>query len=301
MSNTAMTYQWHSLVLALCLGLALSGCAQNFPRPLASINDSERQQGIRWFDQTFKAHGGDHIDKLNDVNVAIDGEWKFLITRIQPLVTDHRYRVKSEERVLLQPKIYAAKYEGPDGSKTVFRNQNTGKVMAHYNGKPNQKEDVRSSTALTADSFYLFLLGPLALDNHRDQFVYLERCSNDTAACIYLSKTPGLGFSERDEVVLWVNRETLLTERVAITLEGHETTKRAHVDVRYDSYLTRGDFTFPSVFFERVLAPIKIDAHAWQLTGLDINRDLRPFDVETSANSPDWSEQALIPASPLTP
>ena len=60
---------------------------------------------------------------------------------------------------------------------------------------------------------------------------------------------------------------------IQITLEGHDTTKGAHVEVEYLNYTKVDGYVFPREFFERVNAPIAIDTHAWHLTGLDINRD----------------------------
>ena len=283
----------------LCLLVVLTACAQNFPKP-DQIDSVAKEQGQDWFNKTFTAHGGKNISKLNDVAVSMDGEWKFLITRIQPLVTDHKYRVQSEERILLKTKTYAAKYQGPGGTKTVFRNQSAGETVVHYNKEASTARDVLSSTALTADSFYLFTLGPLALSDYQEKFVYNPECSTSVDACIYLNKSPGLGLSERDEIVLWVDRKSHRTKRVAITLEGHSSTRGAHVDVRYDAYVQRDAFVFPAVFFERVLAPIKIDAHRWRLTGIDINRGLGTLDLKTSAKHSSWSDKAMAPATPLT-
>ena len=73
-------------------------------------------------------------------------------------------------------------------------------------------------------------------------------------------------------VVLVVAKRSYVALRIQITLQGHSTTQNAHVEVDYLEFIQSGDYLFPSVFFERVKAPIAIDAHAWHLTGLDINR-----------------------------
>lgn len=49
---------------------------------------------------------------------------------------------------------------------------------------------------------------------------------------------------------------------------------------------------FQCVFFERVKAPISIDAHAWRLTGLDINRS---YTVDDLSNG--HKNSVLKPAS----
>ena len=78
----------------------IAGCAQTFPRPDELPHDGTAPTGTEIFERTFRAHGGDELDDFHDLSVALDGKWKFLITRIQPLVTDHKFRVVSEERLL---------------------------------------------------------------------------------------------------------------------------------------------------------------------------------------------------------
>lgn len=283
-----------TFALALC-ALAAAGCAQTFPRPDALRHDGSAPSGVEIFERTFAAHGGGSLDDFKDLSVALDGDWKFLITRIQPLVTDHRYRVVSEERLLPTRGVYTASYKGPGGRKRVVRTPDGVRVF--YNGEESFDEDVLQSTALTADSFFLFTLGPMALKRHRGAFERLED-GVDKGRCyyrIYVVAEPGLGYSERDEIVLWIDPETDLTYRVHITLEGYETTRGAHVDVTYLDYERRGPYVIPSEYFERVLGPIRIKAHGWHLTGLDINRGLSFEDL----GGVDNVGLAAKPAKPL--
>ncbi|MEM1434459.1 MAG: hypothetical protein AAGG11_10425 [Pseudomonadota bacterium] len=250
------------------------------------------------FRASLKAHGGDRLALLNDVAIALDGRWKFLIRRIQPLVTDFRYRVRSEERLLLADRLYAADYRGPGGRKQVLRQPQVAPdaaTLVAYDGVASRDPDVRQSTALTADSFFLFTLGPLALAEHAAAFRLLgsRRERGRDYWLLHLDLVPGLGESAADEVVLWVDQETQRTHRVQITLEGYVTTQGANVDVTFRSFTERDGFLFPSAFFERVRAPIAIDAHAWCLTGLDINRGLTLADFDGG----DWSGAAERPAA----
>lgn len=275
--------------------LALAACAQNFPRPEELPHDGSAPTAGDIFLHTFVAHGGEKLDEFHDLNVALDGDWEFLITRIQPLVTDHKYRVVSEERLLPSRGVYTAAYTGPAGSKRVVRTADSVRVF--YNGEETFDEDVLQSTALTADAFFLFTLGPMALDESRDQFERLED-GFDNGKRYYRIHTvaePGLGFSTRDEIVLWVDPETYLTYRIHITLEGFESTKGAHVDVTFLDYERRGAYVLPSKYLERVLGPIRIKAHSWHLTGLDINRGLSLPDIA----GPKFVGLAAEPAMPL--
>ncbi len=265
----------------ICLMTLLSGCASKFPTPTTDAFPASQDAltGEQVFAITFKQHGGDHLDELRNLNVGLTGKWKQLIRRIQPLVTDFSYRVDSQERVLPKERIYAAYYTGPAGNKAVFRTPRD--VSVHYNNTQSSNAEVLSSTALTADAFHLFLLGPLALSDWQADFKRLsdKKLNGEEHYRIYLKREPGFGYANNDEVVLWVHKETKLTRMVQITLLGHETTKAAHVETEFLGYINVGHYTFPRKFFERVNAPIAIDAHAWELTGIDINRDYQLTDL----------------------
>lgn len=260
-------------LLLLALAILVSACANKFPTPALNAYNSKELSAEQIFARTFKVHGGQALDSLNDVNVALSGQWKTLIKRIQPLVTDFNFRVKSEERLFPNQGGYIAFYTGPGGNKKVVRTPDS--IDVYYNGIASTDPEVLSSTALTADAFLLFLVGPLALANWQDKFTRLADITyqGKTYYRLHLYRFPGFGFSESDQVVLWVDPDTNRTHMIQITLEGHSTTQGAHVEVEYLDYVQQGDYLFPSKFFERVNAPIAIDAHAWHLTGFDINRE----------------------------
>lgn len=273
LSITHHTMMFRLLAIILAASL-LSACASRFPSPELDVALDSQISAAQIFQRTFNVHGGASIEQLNDVNLSISGEWKTLIRRIQPLVTDYKYRIDSQERLFMNNGGYIALYNGPVGSKKVVRT--TDSLAVYYNGEQSTDPEVLSSTALTADAFRLFLLGPLALQAWQDQFTRLTDITfqGEQHYRLHLNLKPGFGYSEQDQVVLWVNAESGRTKMIQITLEGHSTTKGAHVEVEYLGYTQKGDYLFPSDFFERVNAPISINAHAWHLTGLDINRGL---------------------------
>lgn len=152
------------------------------------------------------------------------------------------------------------------------------------------------SIALTADSFYRFLLGPLALENQRDRFVRLDNVVEGAKEYyrLYVELEPGIGFSERDELILWIDSTTMLAYRMHITLEGYKTTAGAQVDVTFLDYENVQGFQLPVEFYERVSGPIAIHAHRWEAIGLDINRGL-DF---SSVHGPGWQTLAAPVAQP---
>jgi len=266
------------LFVSCVISLLITGCAQTFPRPDKTCC-ADGLTGNDIFERTFSAHGGAHLEDLKNLSVDVDGDWKYLITRIQPLVTDSGYRVRSREVIFPPYQAYHASFDGPSGNKWVLRTPSSTEV--YYNGIRSSDENDLLSTALTADSFYIFTLGPMGLPQLAGKFFRLEDATEGGREFyrIYAQMTPGIGESERDEIVLWVDPETWLTSRVHITLEGYVTTKGAHVDVTFNDYAKLGDFVFPSAFFERVLGPIKIDAHEWRSRNHKINQQILPDNI----------------------
>lgn len=275
-----------SLIFTLCF---LYGCAKTSPRlEIAIDNQADGLSAQDIFDKTFTRHGGDHLSKLNDVNVAINGHWHYLITKIQPEVTDESYRQVSQERILVNPKSYAAFYTGDAGNKRVYRTAND--ISIAYNNSIDTNIRKNQASALTADAFYLFTLGPLALSEQVDNWKRLADATEKGNAYYRINGMlkPGIGMSPEDHISLWIDKNSGLTFRMHITLEGFETTKGAHVDTTYLKYTKIEQFTLPTHFFERVIGPIKLDAHEWWYTGLDINRDLGLSDIAIE----DWSDRA---------
>lgn len=289
------------LLLSMVLCVALGGCAQPFNRPdglsMARTGDGSPNEwqlgGQAIFDATLSAHTGDNsVSDLTDLSVSLSGEWRRMITRIQPLVTDYTYRVASEERLIVDKKIYSAFYTGPDGNKMVIRSPTSIRVF--YNDEESFDQDVLDSSAMTADAFLYFLLGAIALHDNQNPYIRLDDKDENGKQYyrLYTELTPGFGLSERDEMIIWIDKETNLTFRVLFTLEGYPSTKGAHADVTFLEYKDVDGFLLPTRYHERVLAPINIHAHSWALSGLEINRG---FNFE-QLNHARWKSPADTPA-----
>lgn len=278
----------------LFLMLVTTGCAQISPQFELSVTAGDGKKAQDLFKATFLKHGGGNLASLQDVNVAIDGDWYFLITQIQPDVTDDSFRQQSEERIIVSPGNYnyAAFYRGEAGTKRVFRSENETRIA--YNGVTISDAYKESAAALTSDAFYLFALGPLALGHKVARWRRLVDGEFEGKYYYRINGqlSPGIGESNQDFITLWIDKKTELTFRVHITLDGFESTRGAHVDTSFLNYTEMEGFTLPTHFFERVVGPIKIDAHEWWYTGIDINRGLISEDISIEA----WSDTAARPA-----
>lgn len=256
---------------------------------------------------SVEAHGGDVYEELDNVAVAYDGRWGKLIQRIQPVVTDPGYRKTSEERLLIDEGRMVQRFSGPAGVKTVLRSDD-GVTVTYFpagdgeNGgdrsamsRPGTAEE-EAASALVADAYEMFLAGPSFLRQRaRDlQLLPPEREDGRIYDRVQMRVEPGFGLSPVDTLVAWLDRDSRLLYRVLFTIDGTESTRGAAVDVTFHDHRRVGDHLWPTRFVERVRAPLKIFAHEWFVTGLDLDRP------ETTALMPeDLLRLDRRPAAPL--
>jgi hypothetical protein len=231
------------------------------------------------FDRSLAAHGGDLRLHRGDIALATDGRWYTLIQRIQPVVTDARYRVTSEERYRPADGVYAVRHAGPGGIKHVLRTPDGLQVA--YDGRATDDDARRAATAMTNDAFRMFHFGPTFFLDRTRALARLPDAREGGRRYHRLHATlePGFGRSPRDEAVLWIDADTARLHRIHQTLEGFPTTVGAHVDTTFLEYRQVGPYLFPVRFLERVRGPLRIKAHAWRVTGIDLDRGWTTADV----------------------
>lgn len=264
---------------AAALACLLLAACTSFPRADSThvADDGLTAQAI--FDRSLVAHGGDLRRHPGDINLSTDGRWYSLIQRIQPVVTDSRFRVRSEERYRPADGLYAVWHTGPDGAKHVVRTPAALRVA--YNGRPTDDDEKLAATAMTNDAFRMFHFGPTFFLDRTTALVRMPDARERGRRYHRLHATlqPGFGRSPRDEAVLWIDVDTARLYRIHQTLEGFPTTVGAHVDTTFLEYRTVGGYVFPVRFMERVRGPLRIKAHAWWVTGLDLDRGWSAEDV----------------------
>lgn len=304
---------------AVLLAGLLTGCA-SFPR--GGAIDGAGADGLdarAIFERSLAAHGGDLRRHPGDINLATEGRWYALIQRIQPVVTDARYRITSEERYRPSEGLYAVRHGGPDGIKHVVR-RGDGLDVA-YNGRRTTDEATLAATAMTSDAFRMFHFGPTFF---LDRAIAMRRLPDAREGGrryhrVLATLRPGFGRSAQDEALLWVDADTARLYRIHQTLEGFPTTVGAHVDTTFLEYRQAGPYLFPVRFLERVRGPLRIRAHAWRVTGIDLDRGWTRADVEdpqgfrgpaalpgahtTASQAPPWTgcaaAQSASAASPV--
>lgn len=266
--------------IAACV---VAGCASTgFPPPAGEAPgasaDGLSAQAI--FERTLAAHGGDIRRHPGDFNLSTDGRWFALIQRIQPLVTDSAFRIRSEERYRPSEGLYAVRHTGPSGVKQVVRSGSRLESV-RYNGVLSTDTATLRATAMTNDAFLMFHFGPSFFLGRAEGWRRLadRREGGHTYRLIATTIRPGFGEAADDQVLLWVDAETSRLFRIHMSLNGFETTQGAHVDTTFLAYRDVAGYLLPVRFHERVRGPLRIDAHTWWTTGVDADRGWARTDV----------------------
>ena len=247
-----------------------AGCAAQFPEPIGSRNHASAEAVL---DRSIAAHGGYLFDHAGSVRVSYDGEWRNVVKVLQPVLVDAGYRQKSDEMLDLTTADIVQVHNGPDGTKLVARTAEDVSVL--YDDVTSDDETTRAASALVADAYTMFLAGPSFIRQRDAQLTLLEPAMRDGESYqrIHAVLEPGFGFSDRDEVVLWINEETGYLGLVHFTIDGLASTRGAHVDVAFDAHKEIDGFIWPTEFYERVRAPLRVPAHSWHVVDLEVSAD----------------------------
>jgi hypothetical protein len=260
-------------LFSACLILVVASCGHHYPGEQVVADSVGGSRGRLLVEQSVEAHGGNAYTKFRDINVSYDGEWARLVRRIQPDIVDHRFRGRSQERLLLRGGgAHAQHYVGEDGLKTVVRGRRS--ISVRYNGEPAESEGTRQASAMVSDAYEMFLLGPSFLLKRGTSFERLPEVEEAGRSYERVSITlrPGLGFASTDRCDAWIDSATKQLFRVHFTLEGVDAAAGGHVDTTFRNYFERDGHWWPAQFEERLRGPIPLPVHRWWMTGLDTDR-----------------------------
>ena len=300
MTRPVHTVSRRTWLSALTLPWLVGGCSTPLPLVQAPAGDANAVTRLR---ESAQAHGLDAYQTLSDINVSYDGQWRPLINRIQPEVVDQGFRGSSQERLMPAAGIVAQAYTGPMGRKQVAwrRGRGTpddlGEVAVWVNGMRSADAAARDASALVAEGYGLFLLGPLWLVDRglRMRMADTERVDGRTCDVVEVWLVPGLGSSATDRVALCIDRVDRRVHRMRFTLEGFSGTRGAVAEVDTFEHESRFGVVWPMRSYERVVHPLPLPAHDWRITGLDVNRRYGPDEL----SGPSFTGAAAAPARPL--
>ena len=279
----------------------LSACST--PLPLTQPVPPSQTDAERLLGASAEAHGLAAYQALNDINVRYEGEWRPLIDRIQPVVVDKTFRGGSEERILPAARIVAQAYTGSAGRKQVRwqraaeASDAPGDVAVWFNGAATADPEVLSASALVAEAYGLFLLGPMWLTGRgfAVQRAGTERVDGRLCDVVNVWLRPSLGRSPQDRVAVCIDQASGLTRRVRFTLEGTANTAGAVAQVDTFEHERRFGVMWPMRSYEEVVHPIRLPAHDWRVAGLDVNRGY----AADALAGPRFSGTAAAPAAAL--
>lgn len=285
---------------ALALPWFVGGCST--PLPLGPPPPGEASAAAR-LRESAHAHGLDAYHTLTDINVSYTGEWRPLVGRIQPEIVDAGFRGSSQERLLPRAGIVAQAYTGAKGSKEVTWHrgkgspEDLGEVRVWFNGVQSTDPALLDAAALVAESYGMFLLGPIWLVDRGlvMRMAGTERVDGRMCDVVDVWLSPGLGRIAADRVAMCIDRGDGLVHRMRFTLEGFPSTQGAVAEVDTFEHESRFGLVWPMRSLERVVRPVPIPAHDWRITGLDVNRGYPTEEV----SGPVFTGAAAAPAAPL--
>ena len=300
MTTSPHTISRRAWLGALTLPWLVGGCSTPLPIVPAPAGEADAAARLR---ESADAHGLEAYRVMRDINVSYSGEWRPLVNRIQPEVVDQGFRGSSQERLIPSAGVVAQAYTGPMGRKQVVWRRGSGtsgdlgEVAVWVNGVDSNDAAVRDASALVAEGYGLFLLGPLWLADRglRAQMAGTERVDGRVCDVVEVWLTPGLGRVASDRVALCIDRVDKLTRRVRFTLEGFVSTQGAVAEVDTFEHERRFGVTWPMRSYERIVHPLSLPAHDWRITGLDVNRGYSATDLRGA----EFAGAAAPPARPL--
>ena len=267
------------IFLTVCV-LTLAGCGSALPPIPPAPSDTFRTSvdARALFNACLAAHGGTlAYTRLHDVNVQFSSHWASIGPKLQPKLSDTGYREGSNEWYLAMPNGWTVEqtHRGPKGVKHVLRIP-PSTVVVNYSGDsgPSTDPEVNAAASLVTDAYSMFLFGPDFFRRRAARFQRLERTGEvGGQACdeLFTVLHPGLGLSQEDRVILFIDRQSHLLRRVQFTLNALESTRGAEVQVDLSGQRKFAGVLFPTEYYEHIDRPVNLDAHRWQLLDFTAN------------------------------
>jgi len=254
-------------ILASIAAFSLISCS-TLPVPGEARATTSSKQAVDLLRESASRHGRPW-QRCRSVAVEYDGEWSFVATRLQPVITDPGFRKSSREVYQPQRKQVRQIHQGKLGTKEVVRQGSS--VAVRFNGVASDDPEVRAAAALVADAYTVFLFGSSWLLENGRELNVLESRKLDGEGCHLVAGRlrPGIGHEGDDHFIAWIGKESGLMKRVQLSLNGMDSTRGADVDVVFSDFRKTADgLVLPRHFLEYIQRPVKAKAHEWRMLSL---------------------------------
>jgi hypothetical protein len=215
---------------------------------------------------------GDPWKNHRRVEVAYQGEWSLIATKIQPVITDPGFRRSSFEIYQPQQRQVRQVHSGPRGTKRVLRKNQSTEVS--FNDKRSTDGDAIAAAALVSDAYTIFLFGPSWLSANAHDLHLLKDRTLDQEPCNLVAGrlSPGIGSPTADHFIAWIGKNSGLMKRFQFSLNGLDSTRGADVDVTFSGHFKAKDGSiWATRFIEYIQRPILAKAHDWRMTSLTVD------------------------------
>lgn len=295
--------------LTLMPWAALAGCASPWPPVPAGTGSSSARQRLR---DSADAHGAAAWATLNDVNLAVDGLGASPIGLAGGLAGRAQVRwlpaagvmaLRSANAADAADAANAAAPADAGGSAhrlTLWRRWGPDPALrAWRNTVPVTDPATLAAAAHQADLLRLLWLGPVAVADHPGVVNWAEPETLDGRRCdhLHLTDLPGPDGAAPSRLSLFIDREQGWLRRLRRSVHDR-IAAGGMVQIDLAEQHRRHGVLWPlSCRVTQPQAALRAAPVAWRLTGLDVDRGVRPDQIA----GPAWSGVAAAPARPLAP
>ena len=298
--------------LALMPWAALAGCASPWPPVPAGTGSSSARQRLR---DSADAHGAAAWATLKDVNLAVDGPGASTIGSAGGLAGRAQVRWLPAAGVMALRSANAANAadaaDAANAAAAAHASDSTHRLTlwrrwgpdpaqrAWRDAVPVTDPATLAAAAHQADLLRLLWLGPVAVADHPGVVNWAEPETLDGRRCdhLHLTDLPGPDGAAPSRLSLFIDREQGWLRRLRRSVDDR-IAAGGMVQIDLAEQHRRHGVLWPLSW--RVTQPqaaLRAAPVAWRLTGLDVDRGVRPDQIA----GPAWSGVAAAPARPLAP
>ena len=292
--------------LALMPWAVLAGCASPWPPVPAGTGSSSARQRLR---DSADAHGAAAWATLEDVNLAVDGLGASTIGSAGGLAGRTQARWLPAAGVMALQSTYPANPTSATGAADPSPSAHQLTRWRRWGPDPAQRAwrdavpvtdpATLAAAAHQADLLRLLWLGPVAVADHPGVVNWAEPETLDGRRCdhLHLTGLPGKDGAAPSRMSLFIDREQGWLRRLRLSVDDR-IAAGGMLQIDLAEQRRRHGVLWPlSWHVTQPQAALRAAPVAWRLTGLDVDRGVRPDQIA----GPAWSGVAAAPARLLPP